>query len=45
MHRGARDSWDESADLTTLSRTPVLVVCVGVKSILDVAATSNGSRR
>ena len=31
--------WDESADLTTLSRTPVLVVCAGVKSILDVGAT------
>ena len=39
VHRGARESWDESADLTTLSRTPVLVVCAGVKSILDVAAT------
>jgi pseudouridine-5'-phosphate glycosidase len=39
VHRGARDSWDESADLTTLSRTGVLVVCGGVKSILDVAAT------
>jgi pseudouridine-5'-phosphate glycosidase len=39
VHRGARDSWDESADLMTLSRTGVLVVCAGVKSILDVAAT------
>jgi pseudouridylate synthase len=39
VHRGARDSWDESADLTTLSHTGVLVVCAGVKSILDVAAT------
>jgi pseudouridylate synthase len=39
VHRGARDSWDESADLTTLSRTGVLVICAGVKSILDVAAT------
>lgn len=39
VHRGARDSWDESADLSTLARTPVLVVCAGVKSILDVAAT------
>ncbi len=39
VHRGARDSWDESADLTTLSRTGMLVVCAGVKSILDVAAT------
>lgn len=39
VHRQARDSWDESADLTTLSRTPVTVVCSGVKSILDVGAT------
>jgi pseudouridine-5'-phosphate glycosidase len=39
VHRGAVDTWDESADLTTLSRTPVLVVCAGVKSILDVSAT------
>lgn len=39
VHRGARDSYDESADLTALSRTPVLVVCSGVKSILDVGAT------
>jgi pseudouridine-5'-phosphate glycosidase len=39
VHRGARESWDESADLTTLSRTGVLVVCAGVKSILDIAAT------
>lgn len=39
VHREARDSWDESADLTTLSRTPIVVVCAGVKSILDVPAT------
>src|SRR3954463_15540735 len=39
VHRGARESWDESADLTTLSRTPIAVVCAGVKSILDVGAT------
>jgi pseudouridine-5'-phosphate glycosidase len=39
VHRGARETWDESADLTTLSRSPVLVVCAGVKSILDVGAT------
>jgi pseudouridine-5'-phosphate glycosidase len=39
VHRGARDSWDESADLTTLSRTSITVVCAGVKSILDVPAT------
>jgi pseudouridine-5'-phosphate glycosidase len=37
VHREAR--WDESADLTTLARTPVTVVCAGVKSILDVEAT------
>jgi pseudouridine-5'-phosphate glycosidase len=39
VHRGARDSWDESADLTALAGVPVTVVCAGVKSILDVAAT------
>ncbi len=39
VHRQARESWDESADLTTLSRTPITVVCAGVKSILDVGAT------
>ena len=39
VHRGARETWDESADLTTLSTTPITVVCAGVKSILDVSAT------
>jgi pseudouridine-5'-phosphate glycosidase len=39
VHRDARDTWDESADLTTLARTPITVVCAGVKSILDVEAT------
>ncbi len=39
VHRGARDSWDESADLTALASSPVTVVCAGVKSILDVSAT------
>jgi pseudouridylate synthase len=39
VHRDARDSWDESADLTTLARTGIVVVCAGVKSILDVRAT------
>ena len=39
VHRGAGESWDESADLTTLARTGVVVVCSGVKSILDVGAT------
>ena len=39
VHRDARDSWDESADLETLARVGVVVVCAGVKSILDVGAT------
>jgi pseudouridylate synthase len=39
VHRGARDTWDVSADLAALAGTGVLVVCSGVKSILDVAAT------
>jgi pseudouridine-5'-phosphate glycosidase len=39
VHRGARESWDVSADLSALSRTPVAVICSGVKSILDVPAT------
>jgi pseudouridine-5'-phosphate glycosidase len=39
VHREARDSWDESADLATLATTPITVVCAGVKSILDVGAT------
>jgi len=39
VHRGASDSFDESADLGTLARTPVTVVSAGVKSVLDIAAT------
>jgi pseudouridine-5'-phosphate glycosidase len=39
VHRGARDTWDVSGDLQELSRTPVLVVCAGTKSILDLQAT------
>jgi pseudouridine-5'-phosphate glycosidase len=39
VHRGARDTWDESADLHALARTSIVVVCAGVKSILDVGAT------
>jgi pseudouridine-5'-phosphate glycosidase len=39
VHREARDTWDESADLVALSRTRICVVCAGVKSILDIAAT------
>jgi pseudouridine-5'-phosphate glycosidase len=39
VHRGARDTFDESADLGTLARVGVCVVCAGVKSILDIPAT------
>jgi len=38
-HRGTDHSWDISADLLELSRTPVAVVCAGAKSILDVSRT------
>lgn len=37
VHRG--DPFDESADLATLATTDIIVVCSGVKSILDVRAT------
>ena len=39
VHREASATFDESADLATLARTPIAVVCAGVKSILDVGAT------
>ena len=39
VHRDARESWDESADLLALAHAQVAVVCAGVKSILDVGAT------
>ncbi|MFT4235825.1 MAG: pseudouridine-5'-phosphate glycosidase [Microbacterium sp.] len=39
VHRGAIDTFDESADLPGLAATPVCVVCAGVKSVLDIAAT------
>jgi pseudouridylate synthase len=39
VHREARETWDESADLVALSQTRIGVVCAGVKSILDVPAT------
>ncbi len=39
VHRGAAESWDESADLATLAGVPITIVCAGVKSILDVPAT------
>jgi pseudouridylate synthase len=39
VHRDATETFDESADLVTLGRTRIVVVCAGVKSILDVPAT------
>jgi pseudouridine-5'-phosphate glycosidase len=39
VHRRAAETFDISADLGLLATTPVVVVCAGVKSILDVAAT------
>jgi pseudouridylate synthase len=39
VHRGAPTSFDISADLQELARTPVAVVCAGAKSILDLALT------
>ncbi|NNN08429.1 MAG: pseudouridine-5'-phosphate glycosidase [Acidimicrobiaceae bacterium] len=39
VHRGANVTYDESADLSALSRIPVLVVASGVKSILNIGAT------
>jgi pseudouridine-5'-phosphate glycosidase len=39
VHRGAHETFDESADLTVLADVPVTVVSAGVKSILDIPAT------
>ena len=39
VHREAWQSWDESPDLLALANTPILIVCSGAKSILDVSAT------
>jgi pseudouridine-5'-phosphate glycosidase len=39
VHRGASESFDESADLSTLAVTPITVVSAGVKSVLDISAT------
>lgn len=39
VHRGANETFDESADLTSLSQLDITIVCAGVKSILDVSAT------
>ncbi len=39
VHRGANETFDESADLSTLAVTPITVVSAGVKSVLDISAT------
>ncbi|WP_299052098.1 pseudouridine-5'-phosphate glycosidase [uncultured Nocardioides sp.] len=39
VHRGASESFDESADLPTLATTPIALISAGVKSILDIPAT------
>jgi pseudouridine-5'-phosphate glycosidase len=39
VHRGVEATMDISADLSELGRTPVAVVCAGVKSILDIPRT------
>jgi pseudouridine-5'-phosphate glycosidase len=39
VHRGAEETWDVSADLTELGRTPVTVISAGIKSILDIPRT------
>lgn len=39
VHRGAGETFDESADLPSLAVTPITVVSAGVKSILDIGAT------
>ncbi|KQY83542.1 pseudouridine-5'-phosphate glycosidase [Pelomonas sp. Root1444] len=39
VHRGGAESFDISADLQELARTPVAVVCAGAKSILDLGLT------
>ncbi|MFY9608747.1 MAG: pseudouridine-5'-phosphate glycosidase [Blastocatellia bacterium] len=39
VHRGAAESFDVSADLTALASTPIVCVCAGAKSILDLQKT------
>ncbi|KAI9298628.1 erwinia chrysanthemi IndA protein-like protein-like protein [Neoconidiobolus thromboides FSU 785] len=39
VHRGAEKTFDISADLTELGRTPITVICAGAKSILDIGST------
>jgi pseudouridine-5'-phosphate glycosidase len=38
-HRGTAHTWDISADVVEIARTPVAVVCAGAKSILDISRT------
>ena len=39
VHRGASETFDISADLDELSKTPIAVVCAGPKAILDIGLT------
>ena len=39
VHRGATETMDISADLEELAHTPVMVICAGAKSILDLGLT------
>lgn len=39
VHRGAETTFDVSADLAELAQTPIVVVCAGIKSILDIEKT------
>jgi pseudouridine-5'-phosphate glycosidase/pseudouridine kinase len=39
VHRGAEETWDVSADLIELGRVPIMVICAGAKSILDIPKT------
>ena len=39
VHRGAETTMDISADLEELAQTPVMVICAGAKSILDLGLT------
>ncbi len=39
VHRGAQQTFDISADLEELAQTPVMVICAGAKSILDLGLT------
>jgi pseudouridylate synthase len=45
VHKGAEKSFDISADLDELARTPVIVVSAGAKAILDIEKTLDSPRR